>query len=154
MTWTQQPENDPRPPVEAPGVVAGVTVCHEDPARAAELARKHVAGYLVTVMDHYQLMDEHFKQARGYEAYGEAVDMLRDIGLEGMAQAYLDAQAWGTPAQILEKLAHWREVVGEFDLIFAFRAAGIPFEDAARSQRLVAEQVLPVVRGWTRNKAA
>lgn len=28
MTWTQQPENDPRPPVEAPGIVAGVLVCH------------------------------------------------------------------------------------------------------------------------------
>lgn len=137
-----------------PPLMAGVTVCHEDPERAAELARKHVAGYLVTVLDHYQLMDEHFKHARGYEAYGEAVDMLRELGLEGMAQAYLDAQAWGTPAQILEKLAHWRDVVGEFDLIFALRAAGIPYADAERSQRLIAEHVIPVVRGWTRHKAA
>ena len=47
-----------------PPLMAGVTVCHEDPERAAELARKHVAGYLVTVLDHYQLMDEHFKHAR------------------------------------------------------------------------------------------
>ncbi|MEQ8662449.1 MAG: LLM class flavin-dependent oxidoreductase [Gammaproteobacteria bacterium] len=137
-----------------PPLMAGISVCHEDPARAAELARRHVAGYLVTVMDHYQLMDDHFKRARGYESYGEAVDMMRDIGLEAMSDAYLAAQAWGTPAQIIEKLAHWREVVGEFDLLFGFRAAGIPYEDANRSQRLMAEKVLPVIRRWRSDKAA
>lgn len=140
---------------EAPApLMAGLTVCHEDPERAAELARKHIAGYLVTVMDHYQLMDDHFKQAKGYEAYGEAVDMMRDIGLEAVADAYMDAQAWGTPEMILDKLSTWRGVIGDFDLIWGFRAAGIAFEDAQNSQRLIAEKVLPVIKQWDSAKAA
>ena len=140
---------------EAPApLMAGITVCHEDAEYAAELARKHIAGYLVTVMDHYRLMDEHFKKAKGYESYGEAVDMMRDIGLEAVSQAYMEAQAWGTPEMIIEKLEHWRNVVGDFDLIWGFRAAGISYEDANNSQRLVAEKVLPVIKQWNKAKAA
>ncbi|MEM7468557.1 MAG: LLM class flavin-dependent oxidoreductase [Pseudomonadota bacterium] len=140
---------------EAPApLMASIAVCHEDPEYAAELARKHIAGYLVTVMDHYRLMDDHFKKAKGYESYGEAVDMMRDIGLEGVSNAYMDAQAWGTPEQIIEKLEHWRGVVGDFDLIWGFRAAGISFEDANNSQRLIAEKVLPVIRQWNKAIAA
>ena len=140
---------------EAPApLMAGITVCHEDVEYAAELARKHIAGYLVTVMDHYRLMDEHFKNAKGYESYGEAVDMMRDIGLEAVSDAYMEAQAWGTPEMIIEKLEHWRNVVGDFDLIWGFRAAGISFDDANNSQRLVAEKVLPVIKQWNKAKAA
>lgn len=140
---------------EAPSpLMAGLTVCHEDADYAAELARKHIAGYLITVMDHYQLMDDHFKKAKGYEAYGEAVDMMRDIGLEAVAEAYMDAQAWGTPEMVLEKLTHWREVVGDFDLLWGFRAAGISYEDANNSQRLIAEEVLPTIKQWGSVKAA
>jgi alkanesulfonate monooxygenase SsuD/methylene tetrahydromethanopterin reductase-like flavin-dependent oxidoreductase (luciferase family) len=131
-----------------PPLMAGVTVCHEDPARAAELARKHIAGYLVTAMHHYELMGDHFKKAKGYEAYGEAVDMLRDMGLDAFSQAYMDAQAWGTPRQLLEKLEHWRRVLGPFDMIVAFRAAGIAYADAERSMRLFAEKVIPELRRW------
>ena len=137
-----------------PPLMAGITVCHQDAGRAEELARKHVAGYLLTVMHHYELMGDHFKKAKGYEAYGEAVDMLRDMGLEEMSNAYVDAQAWGTPEQIVEKLSGWRSVIGDFDLLFGFRAAGMAFEDAENSQRLIAEQVIPELRSWDKAAAA
>jgi len=134
--------------------MAGITVCHEDADRAEELARKHIAGYLLTVMHHYELMGDHFKKAKGYESYGEAVDMLREMGLEGMSNAYVDAQAWGTPEQILETLAGWRSVIGEFDILFGLRAAGMAFADAENSQRLIAEQVIPELKSWGKAAAA
>jgi alkanesulfonate monooxygenase SsuD/methylene tetrahydromethanopterin reductase-like flavin-dependent oxidoreductase (luciferase family) len=137
-----------------PPLMAGVTVCHEDAARGAELARKHIAGYLVTAMHHYELMGDHFKKAKGYEAYGEAVDMLRDMGLDAFAEAYMNAQAWGTPRQILEKLERWRSVVGPFDMILAFRAAGIAYADAEGSMRLFAHEVMPELRRWDAKAAA
>ena len=137
-----------------PPLMAGLTVCHEDADYAAELARKHIAGYLITVMHHYELMGDHFKKAKGYEAYGEAVDMMRDIGLEGVAESYMNAQAWGTPEMILEKLNHWHDVVGRFDIIWGFRAAGIGYADAENSQRLIAEKVLPELRRWEAAEAA
>ncbi len=129
-----------------PPVITDFCVCHEDAERAEELARKHIAGYLLTVMHHYELMGEHFKRLKGYEAYGSAVDTLREVGLEGMAEGYLAAQSWGTPEQILEKLAARREVVGDFDLLLAFRCSGIPIEDAEHSMRLFAEKVMPQLR--------
>jgi alkanesulfonate monooxygenase SsuD/methylene tetrahydromethanopterin reductase-like flavin-dependent oxidoreductase (luciferase family) len=137
-----------------PPLMAGVTVCHEDATRAAELARKHIAGYLVTAMHHYELMSDHFKRAKGYEAYGEAVDMLRDMGLDAFAEAYMNAQAWGTPRQILDKLEHWRSVVGPFDMILGFRAAGIAYADAEGSMRLFAQKVMPELRRWDAKAAA
>lgn len=146
----QKLHNEPAPPP----LMAGITVCHEDAGRAEELARKHIGGYLLTVMHHYELMGDHFKKAKGYEAYGDAVDMLRDIGLEGMANAYVDAQPWGTPDQMLAKLSKTRSVIGDFDLLFGFRAAGMSFEDAENSQRLIAEKVIPELRSWGRAAAA
>ncbi|MEM7540743.1 MAG: LLM class flavin-dependent oxidoreductase [Pseudomonadota bacterium] len=137
-----------------PPLMAGITVVHEDAGKAEELARKHIAGYLMTVMHHYELMGEHFKSAKGYEAYGDAVDVMKEAGLEAVAEAYMDSQAWGTPQMVLDKLNAWREVVGDFDLIFGFRAAGCKFEDAERSQRLMAEKVIPQLRRWDSAKAA
>lgn len=131
-----------------PPMMAGMSVCHEDAGRAEELARKYISGYLLSAMHHYELMSDHFKQAKGYEAYGEAVDTLRELGLDGIAEVYVNSLAWGSPQQILDKLAHWREVVGRFDLLFGFRGAGIPFEAADRSQRLIAQKVVPELRAW------
>lgn len=131
-----------------PPMMAGMTVCHEDAGRAEELARTYISGYLLSAMHHYELMSDHFKNAKGYEAYGDAVDTLQQLGLDGIAEVYVNAQAWGTPQQVLDKLAHWREVVGPFDLLFGVRGAGIPFADAERSQRLIAQKVIPELRAW------
>lgn len=137
-----------------PPLMAGLTVCHEDAGLAEELATKHIGGYLLTVMHHYELMGDHFKKAKGYESYGEAVDIMRDIGLEAMATAYVNAQPWGTPEQIIEKLTEQRRVIGEFDILFGFRGAGMPFEYAENSQRLIAEKVIPALRSWDKDVAA
>ncbi len=125
-----------------PPIMADMSICHEDTARAGELAHKYIAVYLLSAMHHYELMGDHFKNARGYEASGDAVDTLRELG-EDMAQMYVNAQAWGTSQQILDKLSRWREVVGQFDLTFGFRGVGVPFEDAEGYQRLVAQKVFP-----------
>jgi alkanesulfonate monooxygenase SsuD/methylene tetrahydromethanopterin reductase-like flavin-dependent oxidoreductase (luciferase family) len=121
--------------------------CDTDGARAEEKARTHIAGYLTSVMQHYELASDHFKQARGYESYGNAVDLLRAIGLERMCEMYLGVQAWGTPEQILGRLEERRAVVGDFDLTCCFRYAGLPFEDAERSMRTFAAEVLPALQG-------
>jgi Luciferase-like monooxygenase len=75
-------------------------------------------------------------------------------GLDAFAEAYMNAQAWGTPRQILGKLEHWRSVVGRFDIILAFRAAGIAYADAAGSMRLFAQKVMPELRRWDAKAAA
>ena len=129
-----------------PILTTDMVVCDEDAGRAEELARKHIAGYLVTVFEHYELMSEHFKTAKGYATYGEAVDLLRDVGLEKVADMYVDVQAWGTPDQVVEKLRKRREIIGDFDFNGCFRFAGIPFDATLRSMELYAEHVIPALR--------
>ena len=132
-----------RPP--APPVTCDFVYCDSDSARAEDKAHEHLAGYLTSVVQHYELVSDHFKEARGYEAYGNAVDLLKAIGLERMCEMYLGVQAWGTPDQVLERLHARREIIGEFDLTACFRYAGLPLEDAERSLRTFAREVLPAL---------
>jgi len=137
-------ELHPREP--APPVVCDFVYCDADAGRAEELAHKHIAGYLTSVMQHYELESDHFKQAKGYESYGSAVDLLRAIGLDKLCEMYLGVNVWGTPDQIVDRLHDRREVIGDHDLTCCFRYAGLPYEQAEASMRLFAAEVLPRVQ--------
>jgi alkanesulfonate monooxygenase SsuD/methylene tetrahydromethanopterin reductase-like flavin-dependent oxidoreductase (luciferase family) len=130
--------------VPAPLTTCDFVYCDPDAARAEEKAHRHIAGYLTSVVQHYELTEDHF--GRGYESYANAVELMRAIGLEKMCDMYLGIQAWGTPDQILERLRARREVLGEYDLTGCFRYAGLPFEDAERSLRTFASDVLPTLQ--------
>lgn len=126
-----------------PVVTADMIICDDDPERAREMARKHIGGYLVTVFEHYELMSDHLKQAKGYELYGNSVDMLRAIGLEHVVESYIDVQAWGTPGMIVDKLKSRGEKIGDYLFNACFRFAGVPHDYAMRSMRLFADKVMP-----------
>ena len=64
-----------------------------------------------------------------------------------MADMYLDVQAWGTPDQILEKLAYRREIIGEFDLTACFRYSGLTLDQSRASMSCFGENVLPALAG-------
>jgi alkanesulfonate monooxygenase SsuD/methylene tetrahydromethanopterin reductase-like flavin-dependent oxidoreductase (luciferase family) len=131
---------EPEPPM-----VCDFVYCDSDAARAEDAAHRYIAGYLASVMEHYELQSDHFKQAKGYESYGSAVDMMRAIGLDKLCEMYLGVNVWGTPDQILDRLQARREVVGDHDLTCCFRFAGLPYDDAEASMRLFAAEVLPRV---------
>jgi alkanesulfonate monooxygenase SsuD/methylene tetrahydromethanopterin reductase-like flavin-dependent oxidoreductase (luciferase family) len=126
-----------------PVLTADMVIVDDDESRAEEMARKHIAGYLLTVANHYELMSDHFKKAKGYEMYATTVDLFRDIGLETMANEYLKVQAWGSPAKVRDELRARGEQIGDFSLNCCFRFAGIPFDYAQRSMRMFTEEVLP-----------
>ena len=130
-----------------PPVTCDFVYCDTDAARAEDKAHTHIAGYLTSVMQHYELASDHFKDAKGYESYGSAVDLLNAIGLDKMCDMYLGVNAWGTPDQIIEKLRERREIIGDFDLTACFRYSGLPYEDTERSMRTFAANVLPALRG-------
>ncbi len=133
-------DREPKPPV-----VCDFVYCDGDPGRAEEMAHRHIAGYLTSVMEHYELESDHLKQAKGYESYGNAVELLKAIGLDKLCDMYLGVNVWGTPDQILERLHARREVVGDHDLTCCFRYAGLSAVDVEASMRLFAAEVLPRV---------
>jgi alkanesulfonate monooxygenase SsuD/methylene tetrahydromethanopterin reductase-like flavin-dependent oxidoreductase (luciferase family) len=138
-------QHDAEPP---PPITCDFVYCDADPDRAEAGARRYLPAYLASVLQHYELMSDHFRDLKGYETYGQGVDVLRAVGLGGMSDAYLAVQAWGTPDQILERLDTRRRLVGDFDLTCCFRYAGLPYEEAERSMRLFAAEVIPVVHAW------
>ena len=129
-----------------PPVICDFVYCDDDAAKAEEMAHKYIAGYLASVMEHYELESDHLKPAKGYESYGNAVDMMKAIGLDKLCDMYLGVNVWGTPDQIVERLQARSEVVGDHDLTCCFRYAGLPYDDAEASMRLFARDVLPVVQ--------
>src|SRR3989440_9336810 len=42
-----------------PPVICDFVYCHEDASRAEEMAHKYIAGYLASVMEHYELESDH-----------------------------------------------------------------------------------------------
>jgi len=136
-----------------PLLLTDMCICDSDASRAKENS-KYIANYLLSVLHHYDLMGDHYKNAKGYEAYGDAVDALRETGKEGMMEAYVEGQIWGTPDQMLKKFEARKKEMGQTDCLMAFRFAGIDYKTAQRSQKLFAEEVMPVLKSWEEDDAA
>lgn len=124
-------------------------VCAEDAAVARDLADRHIAGYFLSVMSHYELLGDHFKDSRAYRAYGEATEALRAANAEDVAKAYIACQAFGTPEHIVRRLEHRRDVVGDFELSICVKFAGLTLDQTVRSMELFAREVLPALHAWT-----
>lgn len=131
-----------------PPLAIDFTFCDRDAGRAEELARRHIAGYYLSVIKHYEFNDDYHSRLKGYEGYAKAAELLRETGLDNAAQAYADEQAWGTPRQILEKLERRRRALGDFEWNVCTSFAGLPFKDVESSLRLIAKEVVPEVRSW------
>lgn len=134
-------------PAPAP-VCVDFLCCDESADRAEALSREHMANYYLTVVEHYEMGGEHFKDMKGYGDYATNAAILRDTGLEDAANGFVDINTWGTPQQILDKLEARRQALGDFDLTVQVSYGGMTGENAERSIRLFAEKVLPEVRSW------
>jgi alkanesulfonate monooxygenase SsuD/methylene tetrahydromethanopterin reductase-like flavin-dependent oxidoreductase (luciferase family) len=141
--WRATHATEPPPPL-----TSDIMYCGESDAEAEDVARRHMVEYYVTVLDHYEIMGAHFAGVRGYEMYAQASEILRAIGKEDQAEAYLAVQSWGSPTRILENLrARW-ETIGPFELSVIPRYGSLPPAKAEASLRRFAEHVLPELRRW------
>lgn len=122
--------------------------CDESAELAEATARKHMANYYITVMEHYEMASDHFKQMKGYGDYADNAALLKDAGMDEAANGFVDINTWGTPQQILDKMAQRRDQIGDFDLTVQISYGGLTGAQAEKSMRLFAEKVLPELQGW------
>ncbi|HUE39923.1 MAG TPA: LLM class flavin-dependent oxidoreductase [Candidatus Binatia bacterium] len=120
--------------------------CDEDAGRAEEKSRKNIAAYLMSVFKHYEMFADHFGKARGYEAYAKSSEMMKAAGLEKTLEIYVEAQAWGTPQQILDRLEKRRGILGDFEMNICPSFSELTFDEIERSTRLFAKKVMPELR--------
>jgi len=135
--------------VDAPPVLTSdLLVCDTDAARAEELALERMAAYYLTVLEHYEIMSEHFQTLRGYEMYAGMGGALRQHDVREVARGYVSVQSYGTPEQIIRSLEERRALLGRFELNIIVSYGGMPQEEAERSLRLFAAEVLPELHRW------
>lgn len=131
-----------------PPMTCDFCLCATDADEARALATEHMGTYLDSVLEHYEVMGDHFKSTKGYDAYAAASKSLKGMGRAGFLSGFMKATAWGTPDQVLRTLEARRELLGAFELATSFRFGGIPYPAAERSLRLFATEVLPVIKRW------
>jgi len=122
--------------------------CDESAEVAEANARQYMANYYITVMEHYEMAGEHFKRMKGYGDYANNAVALRESGMADAANAFVDINTFGTPRQIIEKMEQRRRQIGDFDLTVQVSYGGLTGEQAEKSIRLFAKEVLPEIQSW------
>lgn len=120
--------------------------CAETEAAAQTVGEPAIANYFVSVMNHYELLGDHFP--KGYQSYQAQSAALQAAGKDNACADYVAVQCCGTPDQIIERLSARREVLGEYELNVAVRYGGLKAEQATNSLRRFAGEVLPVLKTW------
>ena len=135
--------------VAAPPVVtADQCICAATAHEAEDLAERHMASFVDSNLEHYELMSTHFETAKGYDAYAKKSQIARETGRDGLVKALLQVAVRGTPDQVLRAYEARRELLGDFELNSSYRFGGIPLAKAEASMRLFAKEVLPVLKTW------
>lgn len=130
-----------------PPIVSGWTFVDENADRAEERARHYISGYWDTVVKHYQFNEPHLKDTPGYEHHGLMYDRLvAPGGAEAMAEFFIGLQIWGTPAQVFDKIVQLQHETQMDSYTGVFSYAGMPLEEADRSMRLFAREVMPELK--------
>src|SRR5205823_28970 len=73
-------------------------------------------------------------------------EIAAEHGTDALSEFFLSLQVWGTPEQCHAKVAGIRERVGCDTFVACFRYAGMPVDEAERSMRLFAREVLPELK--------
>jgi alkanesulfonate monooxygenase SsuD/methylene tetrahydromethanopterin reductase-like flavin-dependent oxidoreductase (luciferase family) len=137
-----------------PPLTADQCVCAATSEEAIELGDRHMASFVDSNLEHYELMSTHFATAKGYDAYAKKSELARSAGRDGLVNALLQVAVRGTPDQVLKAYEARRALLGDFELSSSFRFGGIPLAKAEASMRLFAKEVLPVLKGWKPSETA
>lgn len=136
---------------EAPPInIVDFVACDRDVRRAEEVAREKITGYLASVLHHYEMLDaKHFAETgRNYQHYADAAEMMKEMGQEAVMDGFLDANLWGDPAMLRDKLEKRRATIGAFTVNGIFSYQSLPFDWVESNMRLFADEVGPLLKSW------
>jgi alkanesulfonate monooxygenase SsuD/methylene tetrahydromethanopterin reductase-like flavin-dependent oxidoreductase (luciferase family) len=129
-----------------PPISAGWTFCDPSAERARAMARRYIGGYYQTVLDHYQFAGDHLATTKGYEYYGKMSEKIATYGTDTVIDYFVNLQVAGTPEQCYERIVDIHRRTGNSHYVGVFSYAGMPSDEAERSMRLFAAEVMPQLR--------
>ena len=87
-----------------------------------------------------------YRQHRADRTAAIEFDCGDDSLADAMIEFFLGLQVWGTPEQCFDKIMHFRELTGGGAYNGVFSYAGMPYEEAEKSMRLFAREVMPLLK--------
>lgn len=124
-----------------PTVVVRMT-CAEREEDAWDAMARYSVGAAHSTRNHYQLDDpERFRKTKGYEQYARLSGPAPSD--EAIIESSGRPQAWGTPNQVFERLKEIQEKTSAEEFVLNVKFGNMPEEEAERSMRLFAAEVLP-----------
>ena len=118
--------------------------CWPDEREAKEYARRPVEDYMKSLVD--ASSDWLGVSSKDYAGYSKIYETLRSVTFDSLLQN--GAIFVGTPRQIRDQIAAYREATGGFDVASLQLLFGdLPSDVASRSARLFAEEVIPSFAG-------
>ncbi|MDH3683675.1 MAG: LLM class flavin-dependent oxidoreductase [Acidimicrobiia bacterium] len=143
-TWAAE-----RPGQTVPAPLSGGFVFVDESAdRAEELAHAYIGGYHRTILQHYELATDANSGVKGYEFYSNVANRVDERGLDGATQDFVSLMPWGTPDQVLEKVAAIRDNIGIAGFFPFFSYGGMPYIEANRNLELFVDSVMPEIKTW------
>jgi alkanesulfonate monooxygenase SsuD/methylene tetrahydromethanopterin reductase-like flavin-dependent oxidoreductase (luciferase family) len=145
--YRKQNNGEEAPPIH----INDFIVCHPDRKKAEEMARKHIVGYFWSVMEHYEMGGSHFADTgKSYAHYAKGAEMMKTVGQDAVIEEFLNANLWGDPDMILQKLRQRRDLIGDFHVNCVYSFQSLPFDEVERCMRLFAKEIAPEVKSWQR----
>jgi alkanesulfonate monooxygenase SsuD/methylene tetrahydromethanopterin reductase-like flavin-dependent oxidoreductase (luciferase family) len=129
-------------------ISGGFIFVDENKDRAEEQATKWLAANYRSVIKHYEMTSEKFGTHRGYEFYSNITHFIAKHGIDGAAAGFVNLMPWGTPDQVVEKLATIRNTIDANAFLLNFSYGGMPYDEAERNLRCFVKHVLPEVKWW------
>ncbi|GAA4232783.1 alkanesulfonate monooxygenase SsuD/methylene tetrahydromethanopterin reductase-like flavin-dependent oxidoreductase (luciferase family) [Streptosporangium album] len=120
--------------------------CDENQQRASEVADRYMRRYVDSAYRHYEFFGTHFDKLASYSHYAERAARVRGSQTTEEANYLVSDHIWGTPDQCVAKV---RDMVGRTncdEIILHVSYGGMPLDDAERSMRLIAKEVLPTLK--------
>jgi alkanesulfonate monooxygenase SsuD/methylene tetrahydromethanopterin reductase-like flavin-dependent oxidoreductase (luciferase family) len=118
----------------------------EEEARAN--AEWHGLDYMRGAIEHYELTGQQWDNVRGFETYANNAKLFREdeSARNELLRQMIDYNIWGTPDQCIEKLIEISHMLDVSELMFVMKYGSMSFEVAEASMRLLAQEVLPVIK--------
>lgn len=115
----------------------------EEEARAG--AEQYMVEYSDSALRHYELLGDHLKDVKGYEAYGAMQDVLR-ADKSPFLRGFVNSHPWGTPDQTIARATELAESFGTDEIMFIFKYGSMPIGKATKSMKLFAKEVMPALK--------
>lgn len=120
------------------------TYVAETKEEADKAAERYMVEYAESAVRHYELLGSHFKDIKGYEAYGSQSSVLK-TNPKAYTHGFYNTHPWGTPDDVIKRTKELALSFGVDEIMFVFKYGAMPIEMAEKSMKLFAKEVLPAL---------